>query len=503
MIRQRSGGLPRHARNGGGGRGGEGGCNRADCILGCLLVSAVLVIGLFWWKMLERLEHQAETRAAPEIVSSMPLAEAMVSLSGSLSAARLSAAFNASALGRSPARQARVVVAGMFKDFFEGLEGSVAEQRTMLRRVFALMKETGGHFAEFRLVLFENDSQDQSAYEVRALCQAEPTCLRVSMRIARELHKFVDLGQRVESTSAGWAGQWSANTNEHPEDLKPFLPKRFRRMSFIRNQVLRVAKRLRGYDYLVFVDADMLKREWTPKLHELEAGVGGGPACPVQSPDGAPVKIGGNAQAWDPSTPLAMLHRSWQTGLVHFADKDGQIAPPPPLQQKQQQQQQLSVLCGHGVFSSSLLLYDALALRLASTTPMPANAQRCEPHLTRSQWNSFLSATAIVKGTNKPANLVLSMHRLAFERSLGQIPVDSCFGGLAIYRLAALRTSGCAYDELTTECEHVSLNACLNTHFPSSIYLDTAAPIFYDSEAYASWSKLGGDVAGAATEPLR
>ncbi len=467
--------------------------------------------------MLERLERQAETRAAPErvseSVSSMPLAQAMVSLSGTLSAARLSAAFNASALGRSPARQARVVVAGMFKDFFEGIEGSLAEQRTMLRRVFALMKETGGHFGEFRLVVFENDSQDQSAYEVRALCQAEPTCLRISMRIARELHKFVDLGQRVESISAGWEGRWSARPTEDQEELRPFLPKRFRRMSFIRNQVLQMAKRLHGYDYLVFVDADMLKREWTPKLHELEAGVGGGPACPVQSPDGAPVKIGGNAQAWDPSTPLAMLHRAWQNGLVQFADKDGQSAPlppppppPPPLQQKQQQQQQLSVLCGHGVFSSTLLLYDALALRLASTTPMPTNAQRCEPHLTRSQWNSFLSAAAIVKGTNKPANLVLSMHRLAFERSLGQIPVDSCFGGLAIYRLAALRASGCAYDELTTECEHVSINTCLNTHFPASIYLDTAAPIFYDTEAHASWSKLGGDVAGAAraaTEPLR
>jgi hypothetical protein len=66
------------------------------------------------------------------------------------------------------------------------------------------------------------------------------------------------------------------------------------------------------------------------------------------------------------------------------------------------------------------------------------------------------------------------------------LPVRSCFGGLAIYSLPRIRATGCGYDERGLECEHVSLNSCLDDAFPNSVFIDTMARVYYDSVSFAA-----------------
>ena len=60
------------------------------------------------------------------------------------------------------------------------------------------------------------------------------------------------------------------------------------------------------------------------------------------------------------------------------------------------------------------------------------------------------------------------------------VPVRSCFGGMAVYSLSALRASRCEYDERGSECEHVSFHQCLEAHRPGSVLIDPASHVFYD-----------------------
>ena len=45
-------------------------------------------------------------------------------------------------------------------------------------------------------------------------------------------------------------------------------------------------------------------------------------------------------------------------------------------------------------------------------------------------------------------------------------PLQSCFGGVALYSGAALRNTNCTYDpkQKMADCEHVALNQCLASH---------------------------------------
>jgi hypothetical protein len=95
-----------------------------------------------------------------------------------------------------------------------------------------------------------------------------------------------------------------------------------------------------------------------------------------------------------------------------------------------------------------------------------------------------MSAPAVIKGESKEAALVGTMGLLGLRRGQGLVPVESCFGGLAVYSLDALRESGCTYDEATDDCEHVALHRCLSNFAPDSAFLDTAATVYYDTESF-------------------
>jgi hypothetical protein len=145
---------------------------------------------------------------------------------------------------------------------------------------------------------------------------------------------------------------------------------------------------------------------------------------------------------------------------------------------------QATAICAHGTFSSRRLQYDLLALRLNERTPIPAAALRCDPEADYRVWNHRFSAPEIYNNRSTVEELVASMALFGFSKDQGFVPVDSCFGGLTIYSLPALVESGCMYDETTSDCEHVSFNRCLLERYPGSIFLDTAATVFYDTAAW-------------------
>ena len=55
--------------------------------------------------------------------------------------------------------------------------------------------------------------------------------------------------------------------------------------------------------------------------------------------------------------------------------------------------------------------------------------------------------------------------------------VDSCFGGLAIYRASALR--GCSYDENTTDYEHISMHRCMAEKHGARLLMHPGFRILY------------------------
>jgi hypothetical protein len=150
---------------------------------------------------------------------------------------------------------------------------------------------------------------------------------------------------------------------------------------------------------------------------------------------------------------------------------------------------QATAICAHGTFSSRRLQYDLLALRLNERTPIPAAALRCDPEADYKVWNRRFSAPEIYNNRSTVDELVASMALFGFSEDQGLVPVDSCFGGLTIYSLPALVESGCTYDETTADCEHISFHRCLLERYPGSIFLDTAATVFYDA---ASWEASQG-----------
>ena len=63
------------------------------------------------------------------------------------------------------------------------------------------------------------------------------------------------------------------------------------------------------------------------------------------------------------------------------------------------------------------------------------------------------------------------------------VPVTSCFGGLAIYRMEAFHASvGCDYDPSfkPTDCEHVAFHACLRRKGFTRMFVDPLLSSYYE-----------------------
>lgn len=351
------------------------------------------------------------------------------------------------ALANSPVLKRRVVIAALFKD----------QSRVMVNKMVRQLLQTVSNFEDYLVVLLENDSGSATVSAMKDRCEKLDKLVCVSL-------KSKDFLKELLPASVDWSDAGARY---------PFSQQRFSRIAFYRNQVLSLVLRLRDFDHFVFADGDLFNLEWLPKLEQLQRGFGltGEDRCWM--PRNETFKIGGTAQAWDPWLVVGMLHRTEQQGL------------------------RPSAICAHGSASNRLLMYDMLAFRLGPGTPLPESARLCAPHLARADWNKIFSAPSIFRRETEENHLVASIAHFSFNGGpeavaraegasgaaapLPLVSVDSCFGGLSVYSLAALRESQCEYEEDSDDCEHVSFNACLRAHKPDSVFMDPNALVYYDS----------------------
>jgi hypothetical protein len=353
------------------------------------------------------------------------------------------------ALAASPVLKRRVVIAALFKD----------QSRIMVNKMVKQLLLTVSSFEDYLVVLLENDSSSATVSAMKDCCEKHVKLVCVSL-------KSKDFMKELLPASVDW-GEAGARY--------PFSQQRFSRIAFYRNQVLSLVRRLRDFDHFVFADGDLFNLEWLPKLEQLQRGfrLSGDDRCWMPHNDS--FKIGGTAQAWDPWVVVGMLHRAEQQGL------------------------RPSAICAHGSASNRLLMYDMLAFRIGPGTPLPESARSCAPHLARASWNKIFSAPSIFRHESEESHLVASIAHFSFNGGpeavaraegasgaaapLPLVSVDSCFGGLSVYSLAAIRASQCEYEEDTDDCEHVAFNACLREHAPDSVFIDPNALVYYDSAA--------------------
>jgi hypothetical protein len=356
------------------------------------------------------------------------------------------------ALANSPVLKRRVVIAALFKD----------QSRIMVNKMVHQLLQTVSSFEDYLVVLLENDSSSATVSAMKDRCEKLDKLVCVSL-------KSKDFIKELLPASVDWSEAGASY---------PFSQQRFSRIAFYRNQVLALVLRLRDFDHFVFADGDLFNLEWLPKLEQLQRGFGltGEDRCWM--PRNETFKIGGTAKAWDPWLVVGMLHRAEKQGL------------------------RPSAICAHGSASNRLLMYDMLAFRLGPGTPLPETARLCAPHLARADWNKIFSAPSIFRREADESHLVASIAHFSFNGGpeamaraegasgaaapLPLVSVDSCFGGLSVYSLAALRESQCEYEEDSDDCEHVAFNGCLRAHKPDAIFIDPNALVYYDSASAAA-----------------
>jgi hypothetical protein len=389
-------------------------------------------------------------------------------------------------LRASPLRSLRVAVGGLFQNNLR--EGG----RASLERVVQLMRQSAAPFADSLLLLLENDSSDGTDAALRELCAGDASgrtlCLSLTglrarvpaLARGRAATPAAGLRQPPGGGASSSRSSSSSSINSNSNSNNPFAPQRFARMGVVRNHLLALAReQLADFDVLVVVDADMVGYAWLPERAML-AG------CLAPEHEAA-FAAGGPARGWHPSLVLGSLHRA----AAAAAAPGGA-----------QELSRWSAICAAGTASSVPLLYDALALRLSTSVPvaLPAAARAARPGWGARDWNAALTAAhaaAQLEGAAGDAkDLHCAMGALgALEPPAGWgsfVPLDSCFGGLALYSLPALRESGCRYAVAgALDCEHVSLNDCLNKARPNSVVLDREAHVFYDSRAWERLSRRG------------
>jgi len=301
-------------------------------------------------------------------------------------------------------------------------------------------------FAKHLVLLVENDSSDCTAERMRLLCkqdlQQRTHCLNLVGLKARDVRRS-DYGLRSEYTepARGVRGEFGGSA-------------RFAKMAMLRNLVLMQVERLRAYDLFAFVDGDLLQQlEWLPTGIQVAALK---KAAGTKLNASHSLRWGGLAQGWAAESVLGAVHRA-DTSLGEG---------------------KWSGVCFYSTFGESRWYYDALALRVSNSTPLPALARAVRPDFDASAWNAHLSTRSELFSRTE---LHLARFAMAPDQRIAHVPVRSCCGGLAVYSLHHLRQTGCHYDERGLECEHVSLNECLSDRLPDSLFIDPQAPIFYDS----------------------
>ncbi|MDF2965564.1 MAG: hypothetical protein K0Q51_952 [Rickettsiaceae bacterium] len=110
-------------------------------------------------------------------------------------------------------------------------------------------------------------------------------------------------------------------------------------------------------------------------------------------------------------------------------------------------------VCSNGIFNSKGQMFDMFAFRNKEFPYTPAdNSEK--------YWKEI-----VPKGQK------------VYDINLGLIPVESCFGGLAIYKRQFIK--GCRYDSINRDCEHINFHQCLRDQNGGRMFMNPAQVIRY------------------------
>lgn len=118
---------------------------------------------------------------------------------------------------------------------------------------------------------------------------------------------------------------------------------------------------------------------------------------------------------------------------------------------------QWDMVCSNGIFNSRGQMYDAFAFRNSEFPYSPKEfyakfnddyERKCMPNIQK-----------------------------AYSPQSQLVPVESCFGGLAIYKRNIFK--GCQYDLQVDDCEHVYLHKCMRKKHKARMFMNPAQLIKY------------------------
>lgn len=136
--------------------------------------------------------------------------------------------------------------------------------------------------------------------------------------------------------------------------------------------------------------------------------------------------------------------------------------------------------CANGISDSYYEMYDKFAFRREADHRTEKVFGQNEFKDVAVYWNQYLPSK---KFFFKPTEPVL--------------PVDSCFGGLVIYKKRVI--SGCMYDSIKLDCEHVLFNECIRRKNNGTIVLNPAQLLRH---RHYFWDNVGRVVLGMYREPI-
>ncbi len=155
---------------------------------------------------------------------------------------------------------------------------------------------------------------------------------------------------------------------------------------------------------------------------------------------------------------------------------------------------QWSVVCSNGIKSTlGNKMYDFFAFRNDEFPWSPEEWQKiCEQNDQSNKWNkvclkgkkeaegkdySFLKGDWFEKD-ELYWKYIVSQGQKLYSVGGELLPVHSCFGGMAFYKLAFL--NNCNYNSLRNDCEHVPFHECIEKKNKGKIFMNPNQVIMYD-----------------------
>lgn len=269
-------------------------------------------------------------------------------------------------VGRKAFSRKKVVICGLIHNSEKTVE-----------KMFHLMHETVKDALDYRVMMFENDSRDNTSAIMQTICS--------------KYERTICINEVGLKSAAGFGA---------------FGKGRFDVMAGLRNRLVQqvLGGELKDWDAMIVVDMDLFDRAFSP---------------------------GGYVGQDTPS-------KGWKADMVPtmFATDHW------------------DVMCGNGIWSYGRY-YDTLAFR-------------------NNKYNDTLN--------KRDKQLFVAMRDKSLEfKGESLVPVYSCFGGIAAYKIKALAETKCVYTG--DDCEHVTLNQCLTRNNHGRIFINPLVTAHYDSAA--------------------